>query len=691
MKRGSMNYPFSKREEVKETLFGVELADPYRWMEDQDSPELAKWIDEQIACTEAYLAQDPGREKRKERLRELYDYQKFSPYVSHQKGRLIYELNDGLNDQPVIYLMNLPKDRTPDIDYTKIERRVLIDPNQLSSDGTTSVSLAGFSKDGRYLCILSAESGSDWQVMHILDVETGERLKDELKNIKFTGAAWDDEGFYYSGYDIPDEKRDLSSLNSQQIIYYHKLGTPQSSDRRIFTDPENPLRYIGLMITDDKKHLLLTISEGTSGAEYRYRPANAGEDTAFKTILEGFDFGYHFIGNDGNDLYFMTDKEASNMRIIAYNTDADTIREVLPEQDYFIDFAALENGKILLQCSRKAISELRSYDIASGEMKEYELPGIGSIFSMDMDSDAEYCYFAFGSFLMPTHHYVLELKTGKISILNAPKLSFDPALYVTEHIDFPSKDGTRVPMFLLHKKGMKLDGKNPGFIYGYGGFQISIAPSFSAATIQMLEHGFVYAVVNLRGGLEFGEQWHRDGMLRNKQNVFDDMIAGSEYLIEKGYTSSDRLAIHGRSNGGLLAGAVMCQRPDLYAVSLPQVGVLDMLRFHKFTVGWGWMTEYGNPDVEEDFHYILKYSPLHNIKPIRYPATLVLTADHDDRVVPAHSFKFGAEMQHTADKANPVLLHITKGAGHGAGNAIKKVIDERSDVLTFMLMHFAEN
>lgn len=686
-----MNYPFSKREEVRETLFGVEVADPYRWMEDQDSPELAKWIEEQIACTEAHLAQFPDRAGLKQRLRELYDYQKFSPYVAHLKGRLVYELNDGLNNQPIFYLMDLPKERPQDFDYSKVERRVIIDPNQLSSDGTTSISLAGSSKDGKYLCILSAESGSDWQVMNVLDLETGDRLDDEIKNIKFTGAAWDDEGFYYSGYDIPDEKRDLSSLNSQQIIYYHKLGTPQSSDRRIFTDPENPLRYIGLMITDDKKHLLLTISAGTSGTEYRYLSANAGENAEFKTILEGFDFGYHFIGNDENDLYFMTDKGASNMRIIAYNTDSDTIREILPEQDYYIDSAILENGKILLHCSKKAISQLRCYDIASGKMKEYELPGIGSIFSMDLDSDAKYCYFAFGSFLMPTHHYVLDMETGKISVLNAPRLSFDPGLYVTEHIDFTSKDGTEVPMFLLHKKGMKLDGKNPGFIYGYGGFQISISPAFNAATIQMLEHGFVYAVVNLRGGLEHGEQWHRDGMLHNKQNVFDDMIAGSEYLIEKGYTSSDRLAIHGRSNGGLLAGAVMCQRPDLYAVSLPQVGVLDMLRFHKFTVGWGWMTEYGNPDVEEDFKYILKYSPLHNIKSVRYPATLVLTADHDDRVVPAHSFKFGAEMQHTADKSNPVLLHITKGAGHGAGNAVKKVIDERSDVLAFMLMHFAKN
>ena len=688
-----MNYPFSKREDVKETIFGVEVADPYRWMEDQDSSELAKWVDEQIAFTEDYLSKVPGRDKLKARLRELYDYQKFSAYVFHCHGRLIYELNDGLNNQPVFYIMdnNSKDDAAKEVDYTEIARRVLIDPNQLSGDGTTSIALAGDSKDGRYLCILSAESGSDWQVMNIIDLETGERLADEIKNIKFTGASWDDEGFYYSGYDIPDDKRDLSSLNSQQIIYYHKLGTAQSSDKKVFTDPENPLRYIELSVTDNRKHLLLSISEGTSGTEYRYRPADAGDDAPFRTILEGFDYGYYFVGNEGNDLYFLTDQGASNMRIIAYNTDNYAVREVISEQDYFIDSAILQNGKILLQCSRKAISQLRCYDIATGSMREYELPGVGSILSTDMDSKAEYCYFAFGSFLMPTHHYVLNLTTGKISILNAPKLSFDPELYVTEHVDFTSKDGTQVPMFLIHKKGIKKDGKNPGFIYGYGGFQISISPSFSASIIQMLEQGFVYAVVNLRGGLEYGERWHKDGMLHNKQNVFDDMIAGSEYLIEKGYTSSDRLAVHGRSNGGLLAGAVMCQRPDLYAVALPQVGVLDMLRFHKFTVGWGWMTEYGNPDVEEDFRYILKYSPLHNIKPIRYPATLVLTADHDDRVVPAHSFKFGAELQHTADKTNPVLLHITKGAGHGAGNAVKKVIDERADVLAFMLANFAKN
>ncbi|MDO4753378.1 MAG: prolyl oligopeptidase family serine peptidase [Bacillota bacterium] len=685
-----MNYPLSRREDVKETIFGVEIKDPYRWMENQDSPELAKWVDEQIAFTEDYLSKFPGREALKTRLKELYDYEKYSGYVVHYKGRLLYELNEGLNNQPVFYVMDLPKHIDANTDYTKIARRVLIDPNKLSSDGTTSISIAGKSKDGKYLCILSAESGSDWQVMNILDIETGERLPDELKNIKFTSADWDDEGFYYSGYDIPDDKRDLSSLNSQQIIFYHKLGTPQSEDRVIFTDPENPLRYIWLSNSDDKKHLLLTISAGTSGTEYRYRAASAGSDVPFKTILEGFEQSYHFIGSEGDILYFLTDKDASNMRVIAYHLDTDTVHEVIGENEFFIDGATYENGKILLQCSRNAISQMRLYDVKSGTMKEYELPGIGSVYSVSMDSEAKYAYYVFGSFLVPVHHYVLDLETGKSSILNAPRLSFDPVLYTTEHTSFKSKDGTEVPMFIVRKKDLPMDGKNPGFIYGYGGFQISISPSFSPSIIQMLEHGFVYAVVNLRGGLEKGEQWHKDGMLHNKQNVFDDMIAGSEFLIEKGYTSADRLAIHGRSNGGLLAGAVMCQRPDLYAVSLPQVGVLDMLRFHKFTVGWGWMTEYGNPDVEEDFKYILKYSPLHNIKPIKYPATLVLTADHDDRVVPAHSFKFGAEMQHTADKFSPVLLHITKGAGHGAGNAVKKVIDERSDVLAFMLANFAK-
>lgn len=681
-----MKYPYSKREDVKETIFGIEVSDPYRWMENQDSPELARWIDEQIAFTEEYLSKIPERPMLKKRLQELYDYEKYSAMVGYHKGRLYYELNDGLQNQSVIYTMEFKGGD----DYAAAPRRVLLDPNLLSEDGTTSVSGAGISKDGKYIAILTAESGSDWQVLNILNAETGERLADEIRNIKFTAAAWDDEGFYYSGYDIPDDKRDLSSLNSQQIVYYHKLGTPQSEDRIIFTDPEHPLRYIWLVNSDDKKHLLLTISEGTSGVEYRYRSADEKDDVPFRTILKGFAHSYAFIGSAGDDLYFMTDADASNMRIISYHAVTGEIREIIGESEYFIDSARVQNGKILLQCSSEAISSLRLYDIASKTYRDFELPGIGSVLSADMDDNAEHIFYAFGSFLMPTHHYVLDVASGRSSILNAPKLNFDLNSYQTEQVHFRSKDGTEVPMFITRKKDLVLDGKNPGFIYGYGGFQISITPAFSAPMIQMLEHGFVYAVVNLRGGLERGEQWHKDGMLHKKQNVFDDMIAGSEYLIEKGYTGSDRLAIHGRSNGGLLAGAVACQRPDLYAVSLPQVGVLDMLRFHKFTVGWGWMTEYGNPDVEEDFKYILQYSPLHNIKPIRYPATLVLTADHDDRVVPAHSFKFGAEMQHTADKWKPALLHITKNAGHGAGNAIKKVIDERTDVLAFMLANFAK-
>lgn len=687
MNNPKIHYPKTKQIDNKETLFGVEINDKYRWLEDEHSPEVAAWVDEQIRCTESYLAGFPERQAIKERLMELYDFDKFSPLLYDVNGNLIYEVTEGLNNQPTIYIME--KDPAETCIHSSSKRRVLLDPNAQSADGSTSFSLCGESKDGKIMGVLSAESGSDWQTMHLMDMDTGERLGDVLHNIKFTHAAWYRNGFYYSGYEIPDDKRDLTSLNSSQTIFYHKLGDPQSEDQIIFKDEEHPLRYLSLDVTDDERHLVLTISEGTSGIEIRHRAADAPE-SKFKTIFEGFEHEYYFVGSREQNLYFLTNDGASNMKIVSYDTESGETAVVLGESDFFIDSARMAGGRILINCSQKAISRLKVLDLESGKLTDIALPGIGSVISTEINKSGRQAYYSFGSFLMPTHHYLLDLESGVSTPINTPSMNFDPSQYLTEQVFFPSKDGTEIPMFITRKRDMKLDGKNPGFIYGYGGFQISIMPSFGPSIIQMLERGFVYAVVNLRGGLELGENWHKAGMLHNKQNVFDDMIAGSEYLIARGYTSSDRLAIHGRSNGGLLAGAVMCQRPDLYAVSLPQVGVLDMIRFHKFTVGWGWMTEYGNPDAEEDFHNILKYSPLHNIREIKYPATLVLTADHDDRVVPAHSFKFGAQLQESADPWKPALIHITKGAGHGAGNAIKKVIDERTDVLTFMLMNFAK-
>lgn len=672
-----MNYPKSRKEQVRETFFGVEISDPYRWMEDQDSPEVAKWVDEQIACTEEYLSKIPNREELRKRLEELYHFDKYLPGLMILGDGLVFGIQEGLNNQPTFYLRD------------KEGTKLLLDPNTMSEDGTKAFSISGATTDGKFVGLLSAEAGSDWQVMHIFDVKNRKMCDDVIQNIKFTNTAWYRDGFFYSGYDIPDDKRDLSSLNSEQTVFYHKMGTSQKEDRKIYSDPENPLRYLSLDVSEDERHLVLTISAGTSGTEIRYKSAESGEDAPFVTIFEGFSHDYYFSGCEGDELFFLTNRDASNMRILSYHTVSGEIRETVAESSFFIDQAIVSQDKILMNCSRNAMSRLFIFNRKDSSLREVELPSIGSVLAADFKKDR--AYYSLGSFLMPTHHYALDVDTGKSALLHAPKLPFRSDDYVTEQKFFRSKDGTEVPMFLTHKKGIVTDGSHPALIYGYGGFQISLTPYFSVPTLQLLENGFVHAVVNLRGGLEFGEEWHKAGMLDQKQNVFDDMIAASEYLIREGYTSADRLAIHGGSNGGLLVGAVVNQRPDLYAVSLPQVGVLDMLRFHKFTVGWGWICEYGNPEEEDDFRVILKYSPLHNIREMKYPATMILTADHDDRVVPAHSFKYGATLQEKADPSNPVLLHITKDAGHGAGNAVRKVIDERSDVIAFMLHHFAKS
>ncbi len=688
-----MKYPVARKDNTKEVLFGREVADPYRWME-EESKELNQWIDEEIELTQSYLEAIPEREHLVNRLSELYDYDKFGISLIPLKDKVIYSVSEGLNNQPTYYVLN---EQTG-------ERRVLISPTRFSEDGSVSAVLGDVSKDEQYITVLLSSSGSDWQEIIVLNIENGEQLEDHIDNVKFSGTSWYKNGFFYERYDVAENQKDLTSVNSVQKVYYHELGTKSDDDVLIYSDSDNPLRFNSLHVSHNEQHLILTISEGTSGTEIRYMHASDLDleniqkiaietakkddssvvDAGFKTIVKGFQYNCYMMGGKDDEVFFLTDEGASNKKIVAYNGTTDTFRDLVPESEYFIDGFDSSESILALNMSKDAISHLKIMDLKSGKITDCELSEIGTVFSVAIGKN-DSVYYSMGSFLLPTHHYKMDISNGKSEIINAPKLNFSTTDYITEQKFFASKDGTKVPVFITRPKNIKMDGSNPLFLYGYGGFTISITPAFSPANIQMLEHGMIYASVCLRGGLEYGEEWHKGGMLQNKQNVFDDMIAAAEYVIAEGYTKPERMAIHGRSNGGVLVGSTINQRPDLFAVAIPQVGVMDMLRFHKFTIGWGWMAEYGNPDVEEHFNFIYPYSPLHNIKEMRYPATMVVTSDHDDRVVPAHSFKYAATLQEKASNENPVLLRVTKGAGHGAGNAVRKVVVEKADTLAFIL------
>lgn len=671
-----MKYPISRKEDVKEILFGHEVADPYRWMENEGDPELNQWIDAQIATTRAYLDENGERDAILNRMKQLIDFKRYGMTVFPAGKRSIYAMIEGSQNQPKYYIHT----------EGECEEKTLLDPNTFSSNGTVSVFLSGLSKNKRYIGYLKSQSGSDWHTVHVLDLETGKELPDVLTDVKFTGTAWKGDGFYYSRYDSAAEGKELTSLNEFQRIYYHKLGQPQSEDQMIYEDLSDPRRYNSITVTNDEQHLILVIGAGTSGTEIRHKRADSS--CGFKTIFPGFQYDYDFIGSEGNLLYFVTNDECSNYRLVAYDVEKDEMKDVVPEQENTISMATKIGNRIAIVYSKHARNHIKLFDLEGHFVANVELPGIGSIFNINADEENRRVFFSYGGFLSPVSLLYADIDTGKTTVFKEQQLPFDVSQFETEQVFFSSKDGTKVPMFITKKKGLPMDGSNPTLLYGYGGFNVSLTPTFSASTIEMLERGYIYAEVNLRGGEEYGENWHKAGMLENKQNVFDDCIAAAEYLIANKYTSPSRLALHGRSNGGLLVGAVINQRPDLFAVAFPQVGVMDMLRFHKFTIGWGWIVEYGNPDVEKDFRNIYKYSPLHNIKEMLYPATMVMTADHDDRVVPAHSFKYGATLQEKADPSRPVLIWIAKEAGHGMGTSALKVLEEKADMAVFMLKNF---
>ena len=683
------NYPSTRRSDQVDTYFGTSVADPYRWLEDTDAPETTDWVQRENAVTNAYLASLPERDAIRARLTALWNYPKYTaPF--ERGGRYFYSENSGLQNQSVLYVTDRP---------TR-PGRVLLDPNTLSRDGTVALSALSVSRNGRLLGYGTSASGSDWQEFHVREVDSGRDLADTLKWVKFSGMAWtkDNRGFFYSRYDAPTSGNALTNVNQNQKLYYHRLGTPQSSDLLVYERPDHPDWGFGARVTEDGQYAIISISQGTSPKNRLYfidldNPKKPSVTAPVVKLLDGFDASYDFIDNVGPTFYLRTDREAPRGRVIAI--DAFTSREnqdwrtVIPEAKDALGDVSLIGDRFVASYLKDAHSDVRLFTLEGAAAGTLALPGLGSVGGIDGQRGDDEFFYTFTSYLTPPAVYRYDLKKRRSTLLREPKLDFDASRYETRQFFYTSKDGTRVPMFVTARKGVALDGTNPTLLYGYGGFNVSLTPSFSPATLVWLEMGGVYAVANLRGGGEYGQEWHEAGTLLRKQNVFDDFIAAAEYLVREKYTSPAKLAIQGGSNGGLLVGAAMTQRPDLFAVALPAVGVMDMLRFHKFTIGWAWKSDYGSSEDSSQFRALYAYSPLHNLKPgIRYPATLVTTADHDDRVVPGHSFKFAAALQQAQLRSGPpVLIRIESKAGHGAGKPTSKRIQEVADLWAFTAHH----
>ena len=671
-----LTYPPTEKSGVTDTLFGTVVQDPYRWLENDTSAATAAWVKAQNEVSFAYLNGIPGRSAIRTRLEELWNFPKqSSPFRVGE--HYFFNQNDGLQNQSVIM-----KQRGLDG-----EAAVFIDPNEINAEGTTTISIVGSSKDGKYVTLDRAQAGSDWSRLTIKNVETGEIMPEELKWVKFSGASWKGDGFYYSRYPAPSEGSEFSATNSDHMVYYHKVGTPQEEDVLVYRNERNPNLYHWVNVTEDEQYLILYAASGTDGYECYFKDlAKANQD--FKPLFKGFEHKSSVVAHENGRFLVITDIDAPNYRLVSIdvnNTALDAWKEIAPEKEHLLEAANTGGGKLFLNYLEKACNRLYVANMDGSEVKAIELPGAGSAGGLGGWKDDTVLFYSYTSFNYPTSTFRYNVKTGESTLHYRPKTSFDPDAFSSEQVTYTSKDGTPVTMFIVKKKDLVLDGSNPALLYGYGGFNISITPSFSVSNIVFLEKGGVYAVANLRGGGEYGEEWHKAGMLLKKQNVFDDFISAAEYLIQEKYTSSDRLAIEGRSNGGLLVGAVMTQRPELFAVAFPGVGVMDMLRYHKFTVGWGWIPEYGCAD-SSDVHFknLYGYSPLHNLKlGVDYPATMVTTADHDDRVVPAHSFKFAARLQECHIGKEPVIIRIDVDAGHGAGKPTSKVLDELADKWAF--------
>lgn len=674
--------PVARKEAVKDNYFGKEIQDPYRWLEDDNSQETATWVREQNLVTFDYLKKIPFRDKVGKELTRMWNYEKFGSPMKEGDYFLFYK-NDGLQNQSVLYIQK----------GLNGQPQEFLNPNTMNKEGTSSLGSISLSKNQKYCAYSVSNAGSDWQDIYVMDVETKTKTKDVINYSKFSGIAWKgDEGFYYSGYDKPVESGKYSAKTEYQKIFFHKIGTSQSDDKLIYEDKEHPLRYKGAALTEDERWLMLSISEGTDGSELYFMDLQDKNQKSFKLLCKGFSNNFDFVDNIDGKFLVYTNYQAANYQLVLIDPmqpEPSNWKKFLPEASNKLDAVNRVGDKIFCTYLINASSQVNVYNLQGGIQSTIDLPGIGTASGFGGGRKDDITFYTYTSFNAPPMIFKYDLKSGKSDLFKQPNLKTDLGNTVVEQIWFKSKDGTRVPMFVYHRADVDIrKGPHPVFLYGYGGFNISLTPSFSIPMSYFVQKGGIYVCVSLRGGSEFGEKWHEGGKLENKQNVFDDFIGAAESLITSGVTSKEMLAIHGRSNGGLLVGACMTQRPDLFQVCLPGVGVLDMLRYHKFTVGWGWAVEYGSSDKKEDFNYLIKYSPLHNIKKgAKYPATMVTTADHDDRVVPAHSFKFAAALQDANSSANPMLIRIDTQAGHGAGKPTSKQIDEWADVLSFTMFH----
>lgn len=674
-------YPDTKVVEQYDDYHGEKVHDPYRWLEDdvRESKDVAAWVEAENKVTFDYLKSIPGRDKIEQRITELWNYEKISA-PSKEGGRYYFFRNDGLQNQSVLYMQ-------PTLET---EPEILIDPNTWSEDGTVALSGAEFSDDGQYVAYGIQDGGSDWRTWRVMEIATRKLLDDELKWIKFSSIAWtpDSKGFFYSRYDEPKEGAEFQSLNLNQKVFYHKVGTRQEQDELVYQRPDEPEWGFGAEVSEDGKYLVLTVWKGTDD---RYRIVIRDLQTPGAEpfeLIDNFDYEYSFIGNNGATLLFQTNLEAPLRRIIAIDLakpEMEHWTEVVPETQNTLTSASIVGDMIIGRYLKDARTQVRLHDMQGKFVREVEFPGIGAATGFGGKRDHKETFYSFSSFATPPSNYRYDIETGKSTLLRQADVKFDPDNYETKQIFYHSKDGTKVPMFICHRKGLQLDGNNPTLLYGYGGFNISLTPRFSVSRLAWMELGGVFAMPNLRGGGEYGEPWHKAGTKLQKQNVFDDFIAAAEWLIENKYTSSKKLAIQGGSNGGLLVGACMTQRPDLYAACLPAVGVMDMLRFNQFTAGRFWVDDYGSSENPEEFKALLAYSPYHNLQGgTQYPATLITTADTDDRVVPGHSFKFAAQLQACQSGTNPTLIRIETRAGHGSGKPTAKIIEEVADEWAFL-------
>ena len=671
-------YPATEKDNTVDNYFGVEVPDPYRWLENDTSAATAAWVEAENRITNEYLSKIPFRDKLKQRMTDLLNYERIGlPYK--KDGKYYFSKNDGLQNQSVLYVK----------DSLEGEPVVLLDPNTLSEDGTVALAGYHFSNNGKYMAYTVSRSGSDWNEIYVIDLATRKHLDDHILWAKFTDASWKGEGFFYSAYDAPVAGKEFSNVNENHKIYYHTLGDPQSKDVLVFQNPKAPKRFYGSVVSEDER--LQFIIESGAGSGNNLLMKNLTQTGApVVALTDNMDYSYYPVEVIGNTIFLLTNYQAPKYRLMTANIASPKLndwKELIPETESVLDNARIMDGHLILTYQQDVSKHAFVFTLDGKPLHEIAFPTLGSV-AFGGDKDDKEIFYSFASYTYPTTIFKYDLATNQSELYMAPKIAFQPEEYVTEQVFYASKDGTKIPMFLVYKKGLKKNGKNPVFLYGYGGFNVSLTPRFSTSYLTFLENGGVYALTNLRGGGEYGEDWHLAGTQLKKQNVFDDFIAAAEYLIQENYTNKEKLAINGASNGGLLVGAVVNQRPDLFKVAVPQVGVMDMLRYHTFTIGWNWASDYGtSADSAEMFNYLYAYSPLHTIRNdgTSYPAILITTADHDDRVVPAHSFKYAAALQAANTGSAPKLIRIESKAGHGSGKPIAKIIEESVDMYAFVM------